>query len=64
MLANNKVYNGTTIATVNGSGAILSGVAGGDIVTLSFSGATGTFINKNTGTGKSVSNFRYCTDRY
>src|ERR1035437_7308686 len=53
--ANNKVYNGTTTATLNTGSAVLSGVIGGDVVTLVPTGATGTFANKNVGTGKSVS---------
>jgi gliding motility-associated-like protein len=52
--ANNKVYNGTTSTSVNGTNASLSGVIGGDVVTLVFSGASGTFVNKNTGTSKAV----------
>jgi gliding motility-associated-like protein len=52
--ANNKAYNGNTIATLNGAGATLTGVVSGDIVTVVLTGATGTFANKNTGTGKAV----------
>ena len=55
MNANNKVYNGTTSCSVNGSNASLSGVIGGDIVTPVFTAAVGTFVNKNTGTNKAVS---------
>ena len=46
-----KVYDGTTAATI--SGAALSGVVSGDTVTLG-SAASGTFANKNVGTGKPV----------
>jgi trimeric autotransporter adhesin len=53
--ANNKVYNGNTATTLNTGSAILSGVIGGDIVTLVSTGATGTFVNKNVGTAKVVS---------
>jgi gliding motility-associated-like protein len=52
--ANNKVYNGTTPATLSTAGAVLSGVVPGDAVTLITSGATGSFVNKNAGTGKTV----------
>jgi gliding motility-associated-like protein len=54
VIANNKPYNGNTITTLNGSGASLAGVFSGDIVTLVFTGATGTFVNKNTESGKAV----------
>ncbi|WP_172600368.1 YDG domain-containing protein [Sulfurivermis fontis] len=50
MTAQNKVYDGTTGATL--SGGSLDGVISGD--TVSFSGATGAFADKNVGTGKSV----------
>jgi len=53
--ANNKVYNGSTAATLNTGSATLSGVLGGDVVSLISTGATGTFVNKNVSTGKSVS---------
>jgi hypothetical protein len=43
-----KIYDGTTAATITGT---LSGILGGDTVTLS---GTGTFIDKNVGTGKAV----------
>ena len=52
--ANNKVYDGATAATLNIGSARLSGVIGGDVVTLVSSGATGVFANKNAGSGKSV----------
>src|SRR5205814_2192993 len=41
--ANNKVYDGTTTATINTANASLVGVLFGDGVTLSTSGATGSF---------------------
>jgi hypothetical protein len=47
----NKIYDGTTIATLSGSGT-LSGVVSGDNVIL-VSGS-GVFANKNAGTGKAV----------
>jgi gliding motility-associated-like protein len=52
--ANNRVYNGTTSATLNTGSAVLPGVLPGDIVSMVFTGATGTFENKNIGTAKSV----------
>jgi gliding motility-associated-like protein len=52
--ANNKVYNGSTSATLNTGSATLSGVLPGDVVTLVTTGATGTFSNKNAGPGKTV----------
>jgi hypothetical protein len=52
--ANNKVYDATTNAAVNISGAALSGVIGTDVVTLSAAAASGTFANKNVGVGKTV----------
>ena len=54
VVANNKVYNGTVAATVNGTNASLSGVLTGDVVTPVFSGAAGVFANKNAGTNKTV----------
>ena len=53
--ANNKVYDGTTAATLNTGSAVLTGVMGTDVVTLNSSGATGTFADKNAGTAKTVS---------
>jgi hypothetical protein len=54
--ANNRVYDSTTSATallVKGAAA-LSGVIGGDTVTLDHSGATATFANKNIGPSKTI----------
>ena len=54
VLANNKTYDGTAAATLNMSGASISGgVIAGDTVTLP-GAAAGNFDNKNVGTGKSV----------
>ena len=53
--AADKVYDGTTAATLNTSGAALVGVFSGDTVTLSTSGATGTFASRNVGAGITVS---------
>ncbi|WP_266171361.1 YDG domain-containing protein [Dyella subtropica] len=47
--AANKTYDGTTAATIGGG--VLSGVIGGDSVSLS---QAGTFDTKNVGTGKTV----------
>jgi mucin-19 len=47
--AENKVYDGNTSATISGS--TLVGLVGADVVTISTSG---TFDNKNVGTGKVV----------
>ena len=49
--ANSRVYNGTNIATL--TGAALSGVLGGDSVSL-INDTTGTFADKNVGNGKAV----------
>ncbi len=48
--ANNKVYDGTTQASLNTGTAVLVGVMAGDVVTLDSSGATGTFATKDVGT--------------
>jgi filamentous hemagglutinin family protein len=50
MTAASKVYDGNTVAAV--SGGALSGLVGTE--TLSFSGQTGTFVDRNVGTGKAV----------
>jgi hypothetical protein len=58
--ANNRVYDGGTVATLNTGTAALAGASGstglvgGDVVTLSSAGATGAFADKNVGTGKAV----------
>jgi gliding motility-associated-like protein len=52
--ANSKVYDGTTTAVLNTTGAILVGTIGTDVVTLVSTGATGTFEDKNVGMGKNV----------
>ena len=53
--ANNKVYDGTTAATLNTAGAAPQGVFSGDTVTLAAAGATGTFSGKNVANGLMVS---------
>ncbi len=52
--ASNKVYDGTTTATLNASTAALAGVFGTDDVTLDTSAASGTFASKDVGTGIAV----------
>ncbi|RME69350.1 MAG: hypothetical protein D6781_08780, partial [Verrucomicrobia bacterium] len=52
--ANNKIYDGTTAATLNTGSAALVGVASGDDVVLDASAAAGTFADKNIGAGKTV----------
>ena len=52
--ANSRVYDGTTIATLNTVPSTLSGVVGGDIITLNKAGAVGAFANKNVGPLKAV----------
>ena len=49
--ASNKIYDGTTDATVNTTGATFTGMITGDNLTVSTSG---TFGDKNVGTGKTV----------
>jgi hypothetical protein len=51
--AADKVYDGTTSATVSATDAVLSGIVGGD--TVSFSGsASGVFIDSGAAAGKTV----------
>ena len=52
--ADNKMYDGTTDAVLNLGSATLVGVVPGDDVTLVTSGATGAFITKHVGNGKTV----------
>jgi len=49
--ANNKVYDTTTTATLNGTASVAA--LAGDVVTLGGTGS-GTFANKNVGNGKAV----------
>jgi hypothetical protein len=51
--AGNKIYDGTTAASLSGTGSLV-GVAAGDTVILSGT-PTATFSDKNVGAGKSVS---------
>jgi MBG domain (YGX type)/YDG domain/Bacterial Ig-like domain (group 3) len=52
--ASNKIYDGTTSATINTSGATISGVLDSDDVSLVTSGAVGRFASKNVGPGMTV----------
>jgi len=52
--ASNKIYDGTTTATLNTGSAALVGVFGLDNVTLNTASATGTFADKHVGVGKTV----------
>ena len=50
--ANNKVYDGTTAASV--ASTSLSGVVAGDVGAVSLTGGTATFADKNVGINKTV----------
>ncbi len=52
--ATSNVYDASVTAGLVTTGALLNGVIGGDAVTLVTAGSSGTFDNKNVGTGKSV----------
>jgi len=52
VVALDKVYDGTTIATLNTQSAGVSGVFGADDVSIS--SITGTFLTKDAGIGKSI----------
>jgi hypothetical protein len=52
--AANKVYDGTTTATLNTGSAALVGVVSGDTVNLNTGSAAGAFADANAGTGKTV----------
>ncbi len=52
--AGNKIYDGTTTATLNLGAAVLKTVVAGDIVTLNASAAKGAFASKTVGIGKTV----------
>ncbi|SDD71668.1 filamentous hemagglutinin family N-terminal domain-containing protein [Massilia sp. PDC64] len=49
--AASKTYDGTTVATVDSANATLAGLVAGDTVTVA---ATGAFVDRNAGTGKTV----------
>jgi polygalacturonase len=50
----NKVYDGTTVATLNTNGYTLNTVIGGDVVTLVTNGYTATFASSNVANGIGV----------
>jgi hypothetical protein len=52
--ANNKIYDGTTVAMLNVTAAHLVGVVGSDDVTLNAAYATGSFASADAATGISV----------
>jgi len=52
--AHNKVYDGTTTATLNIGSAALVGVVGADDVALDATGTSASFADKNVRTGKTV----------
>jgi gliding motility-associated-like protein len=54
LAANNKIYDGTLVATLNTGATLLSGVIGTDAVLLNISGASGSFASKTVGTSKAV----------
>ena len=54
LLGLDKVYDGTTNATLDATNAELAGILNGDNVTLTTSNAVGFFADKNAGTNKPV----------
>src|SRR6185503_4102199 len=54
VIANNKAYDGNTVATLNLDSAVLVGLVSGDDVSLNTGTAVGAFANKNVGTAKTV----------
>ncbi|WP_181969763.1 YDG domain-containing protein [Paraburkholderia sp. DHOC27] len=54
IVANNKVYDATTAATLNTSNGVLNGVLGSDSVSFSETGAAAQFRTANVGSGLSV----------
>lgn len=52
--ANDKVYDGTTVAELNTGSASIGGKVDNDDVTIDVANATGTFDTENVGTGKTV----------
>ncbi|RJF96382.1 YDG domain-containing protein [Sphingomonas cavernae] len=62
VIANNKVYDGSTAATLNSVGAILNNVVSGDTVALNSAAATGVFASPNVGTAIPVTASGYTLD--
>ena len=54
IMASDKEYDSTIDATIITDGATISGIVGDDDVTIDITSATGTFEDKNVGTGKTV----------
>jgi endonuclease YncB( thermonuclease family) len=54
LTANNKVYNGTTIATLTSNNVVLSGIVTGDTVILNTNGYIASFASANVGNGVAV----------
>ena len=54
LTANNKVYDGTTAATISSNNVVLTGVVSGDTVSLSTNGYTANFASAGVGTGIGV----------
>src|SRR5208282_5363183 len=52
--ANNKVYDGTTAATISLTNVVLTGVVSGDTVSLSTNGYTANFSSAGVGTSIGV----------
>jgi len=52
--ANDKVYNGNTVAILNGGVSLVGGIESGDDCTLDATGATGTFASPNVANGINV----------
>ena len=52
--AQNKVYDGTAVATLNLESAMVIGIVSGDDVTVVASGVAGAFSDAEVGTGKLV----------
>ena len=53
LTADNKVYDGTTDATITGT-ASFSGTVGTDVLSVNSSSVTGTFADKNVGNSKAI----------
>ncbi|WP_298621958.1 YDG domain-containing protein [uncultured Zoogloea sp.] len=54
IVAANKVYDGTRVASLDTGAAVLAGVVMGDTVGIDASGVTGSFANKQAGNAKAV----------
>lgn len=52
--AADKVYDGGTAAALDASAAVVDGIVGGDAVGFAAAGLSGTFSDRNVGTGKTV----------